>query len=214
MEVLCDTKEPDKYYKFLRKVFPDLTFVQTHLRDGDYATNKLLVERKTIGDLHTSIVGYRGHKGRFPTQVERLSTHGDQHVVVMITGDVKTYVDAMKAIGVMVDTNVIYGELASIHCRYKIPPFHIEDEWQAFIHMVKLMKKFDEGKEDVPARRNVEILQAKMLGISINQWSDLRRRYHSLVGVGNADLKGIMQTRGIGPSKAQIILNVLHGREY
>ncbi len=213
MEILCDTKEPDKYYKFLKKAFPDMTFRQTHLRDGDYATDRVLIERKTITDLYTSTVGYKGHKGRLPTQVERLSTHSDQHVILMITGSVKEYVETMRAIGVNVDTNIIYGELASIHCRYRIPHFHVEDEWEAFIHMVKLMKKFDEGKFDVPTKRDVNILAARILGISINQWSDLRRRYHSLAGVGNADLKGLQQTRGIGLAKAQRILDVVHGRE-
>jgi len=213
MDVLCDTREPDKYYLFLKKAFPDLSIHRATLRDGDYATNKVLVERKTIGDLYTSITGYKGHKGRFPQQVDRMATHtNDQIVVVMITGSVKDYADTMKAIGVTINQDIIYGEVASIHCRYKIPPLWIQDEWSAMIHMVKFMKKVDEGKIDVPTKRDPDILTARLLGISINQWADLKRRYHNLSGVGMADLKGLMMTRGIGESKALKIKQIMTGR--
>lgn len=208
MTIICDTREPPKYIKFLRKTFPELTFEGATLKEGDYASTKCLVERKTIEDLYGSIVG---PSRRIHNQVERISCHQDKIQGLLITGNIADFVTRMAAppICVKVDSNILFGEIASIACRYGIQPLWVENEWYGLITMVKFMMKVDEGKWMVPARRDPDILAAKLLGVSTHQLGLLLDNHKSLVGIACASPKELMIVKGIGPSKAEEILRVL-----
>jgi ERCC4-type nuclease len=206
MTIICDTREPPKYIKFLRKTFPELTFENYALPEGDYQSNKCIVERKQIADLYGSIIG---PSRRIHNQVERISCHEDKVQVILITGSVGDFVTKMKEIGVRVDSNILFGEIASIACRYGIQPLWIEDEWSAMITMVKFMTKVDEGKHMVPVRRDPDILAAKLIGVSTKQLGILLDHHGSLAGICIATDKELMKVKGIGPNKAAEIKRVL-----
>lgn len=206
MTIIVDTREPPKYLAFLKKTFPDLKFEHRCLPEGDYQSDKVIVERKQIADLYGSIVT---PPRRIHAQVDRISCHQDKIQVIMITGSISEFVSKMSEIGVQVDSNVLFGEIASIACRYCIPPLWIENEWSAMITMVKFMTKVDSGKYLVPARRDPDILAAKLLGISTAQLSTLLDRHGSLVGIGKTMKNDLMKVKGIGPAKADEILRVL-----
>lgn len=111
--IWVDSREPKKYLEFLLKTFPGTTFEVTALREGDYMSERVLVERKTVADLRSSILGTKDKSGRFIKQLERMATHDDQVVVVMVTGNMEKYVTDMRKIGISVDQEILYGELAS-----------------------------------------------------------------------------------------------------
>lgn len=206
--IIVDTREPEKYILFLRKTFPDMVFERFALKEGDYASERCLVERKTIPDLYGSIMG---PNRRIQDQIERISVHSDKVQVLLITGSVAEFVKGMAdpSIHVKVDPNVLFGEIASIACRYGIQPLWIENEWEAMITMVKFMSKVDQGKWMVPVRRDPEILAAKLLGISVLQLKTLMMKHKCLHTLASVPDKDLMTVKGIGPAKAQNIKSVL-----
>lgn len=208
--IIVDTREPKKYYNFLAKTFPGMQFTCQTLVEGDYASEHVLVERKTVADLYGSIVGTSTKKGRFLDQVERMSLHQDQVVVLLITGSLRKYVETVAGVGVKVDPDIIYGEIGSVSCRYGFHPIWIEDEWDALVTMIKFMKKVEEGKYGLPARRDVDVLSARLLGVTVNQWRDLKGRFGSLTAMAFAEDKDLMKVYGIGEAKAKKIKSVLN----
>lgn len=208
MHVIIDTREPKHFPKFLKDAFPDVTFELKALPEGDYATDKVVVERKTVADLYGSIVGTRRKPGRLTNQVTRLSCH-EQVVLIMVVGSIHKFLDDMKRIGVSVDPNVLYGALASISCRERIHILWIEQEWDALITMIKFMQAVEDGKHMVPSRRDPDILLARYFKITPRQWSEVKGRFKCINDLANAPLKEIMTVKGIGKVKAQTIKDLI-----
>lgn len=208
-----DTREPKKYYDFLVKCFPNDDIQYVAMPEGDYATEKVRVERKTIPDLYMSATGANGKKGRLGAQVGRLSTHCDEIVLFLITGSVNTYIDTMKEIGMTINESIIYGEIASITCRERIHVMWIDNEWNGLVSMMRFMDKVERGHYMVPSRREPEILGARLLGVTLIQYRDLLRKFGSLARMSCATEKELKTIYGIGESKARRILNILHGKE-
>lgn len=208
MVIIVDSREKEKYYDFLVQAFPDLTFERRALPEGDYESAKCIVERKRIDDLYGSITG---PNRRIQNQMERLSCHQDKVQAILVTGSVPKFVAKMAEppIGIKIDPNILYGEVASIACRYGIMPLWAEDEYHGLVLMVKFMTKVDSGKWMVPVRRDPDILAAKLLGISTHQLGLLLDNHGSLVGIAHASDAQLQRIRGIGPSKAAEIKRVL-----
>ena len=209
--IFVDSREPKKYFEFLVNAFPEAKFEVATLQEGDYMSDRVLVERKTIPDLRNSIIGTKTKKGRFISQIERMSTHDDRVIVVMVTGSIEKYVADMKKIGIHIDQEILYGELASCSCRYGLQVWWFENEWDAMISMVKYMKKVEEGKLGVPSRRDPDILSARLLGVTLYQWDQLKMRFHSITSIALADEKDLMKVKGIGEKKARKIKVTLIG---
>jgi ERCC4-type nuclease len=207
MKIYVDTREPPKYIAWLMKTFPDMVFELATLREGDFATDRVIVERKKVEDLYGSIMG---PNMRLKDQVDRMSCHQEQVQILLITGSVSEYLKNMKEIGVPVNPEIMFSMLAKICCSYSMPPWWFENEWHGLITMVKFMKKVDAGEYMVPLKRDPDILAAKLLGISTHQLGLLLDNHHSLVGIANATDSQLMAIRGIGPAKAGEIKRMLN----
>jgi len=189
---------------FLQDAFPEHTFELKALPEGDYSTEKVIVERKTLTDLYGSIVGNGGKPGRFISQVGRLSCH-NKVVLVLIVGNVPTFIDDMKRLGIKVDVNILYGVLASIACREHIHIMWMEKEWDALISMIKFMQKVENEEYNVPSRRDTDILLARYFKLTHSQWKELRKKYSSFEELSTADERDLMSIRGIGKTRARTI---------
>lgn len=208
MHVIVDTREPPNKIKFLHSTFPNHTFESATLQEGDYATQKVIVERKTIADLYGSIVGNGGKPGRLAKQIGRLSCH-DKVVLLLVTGDISSFVHNMGKIGIKVNVDILYGSLASVACRERIHVMWIEKEWDALIAMIRFMQKVEDDECMVPSRRDPDILLARYFKITTKQLTELKGKYPSLYAMSTAPVKDIMSVRGIGKVKAQGIKDLL-----
>lgn len=206
MPITVDTREPPKYYEFLVKKFPDMIFKRGKLDEGDYQSERCLAERKTIADLYGSTTG---PTRRIHDQVERISVHQDKVQIILVTGSVGQYVTSLRDSGILIDPNILFGEMASITCRYQLVPLWVENEWEGMITLVKLMKKIDEGKYNVPVRRDRTILAARLLGISVPQLLHLMNSHKCLANIANVPDKDLQRVKGIGPAKALMIKKTL-----
>lgn len=193
---------------FLQDAFPDHTFEVKALPEGDYSTEKVIVERKTMSDLYGSIVGSKSKPGRLTSQISRLSCH-DKVVLVLVVGNVPTFIDDMKRLGIKVDINIVYGALASIACRERIHVMWMEKEWDALISMIRFMQKVENGEYMVPSRRDPDILLSRYFKLTQAQWNEIKRRYKSINELMEAPDKDLMAIRGIGKVRARTIKDLI-----
>lgn len=153
-------------------------------------------------------MGDKNKKGRFPNQVNRLSCH-DQIVILLVTGNISEFMNNMKKLGVSVDIKILYGALASVACREHIHVIWIDKEWDALVTMVTFMQKVDDGKYGVPSKRDPDILLARYLKLTPQQWKELKTKFSSLATIANATEKDLMCVNGIGKVKAKGIKSAL-----
>lgn len=210
-EIIVDTREPPEYYDFLRGFFPNHKFIWQKLDEGDFQSNRVLVERKAIGDLYGSIFGSKGKPGRLPAQIGRLSLHEERIVLILVTGNLQDQMRVMeRELGLIINPDIIYGTLASIACRERIHVLWIEDEWSSLIQMVKFMTKVEEGKYMVPSKREPVTLWARLLGISPTQMESLMMKYPNPIAMSKASPKDLQFVPGIGKQKSINIIDRLN----
>lgn len=212
MKLIVDTREPDKYYNFLKTAFPNIDVIQGTLKEGDYESDRCLFERKTLVDLYGSVIGGNGKGGRLWKQMDRMATHNDMIVGVLVTGNMKETVHATSDIGVPFDPEIVYSAIGHIQCSYQFPVFWIDNEWSALVSMVKYMKYCGDDKVGVPMRRDPDVLAARLLKVSTFQWHDLKAKFGSLENMGNASKKDLQSIYGIGPVKAKFIQTCIKDR--
>jgi len=212
MKLIVDTREPDKYYNFLKTAFPNIDVIQGTLKEGDYESDRCLFERKTLVDLYGSVIGGNGKGGRLWKQMDRMATHDDMIVGVLVTGNIKDTVHATSEIGVPFDPEIVYSAIGHIQCSYQFPVFWIDNEWSALVSMVKYMKYCGDDKVGVPMRRDPDVLAARLLKVSTFQWHDLKVKFGSLENMGNASKKDLQSIYGIGPVKAKFIQTCIKDR--
>jgi ERCC4-type nuclease len=207
--VYVDTREPPRNYEFLKKVFPNHIFEKATLQEGDYSTDKVLVERKTVADLYGSIVGNGSKPGRLIKQVSRISCH-DKVLVILVIGNISSFIENMKKIGIKVNVDILYGALASISCRERMHVLWMEEEWNALITMVRLMQKIEDDEYMVPSRRDPDVLLARYFKITLKQLKELKSKYPTINDIANATEKDLMSIKGIGKVKAKGIKELIY----
>lgn len=211
MEVIVDTREDPEYYEFLVNLFPEHTFIWQKLDEGDYQSDRVLVERKTINDLYGSIMGTRDKKGRLPDQVSRLALREDKIVYIWVTGNLQEQMKTLeREVGVRINPQVIYGQLASLMIRERIHVAWMDDEWEALATMVKFMQKAEEGKYMVPTKREPNNLTARLLQITPMQAEHMRILFGSISNIAVQPEDQLQRIVGIGPAKAANIKRILN----
>ena len=220
IEVILDTREPVDLRQKIIKSFPNVKFKEVALKEGDIMIHcetddglKILIERKTVGDLYGSVMGSKGKKPRFPSQCVRLLTHQtDTVVILLITGDINEYCNFMKKRkGVIIDPSVFDSIIASVMVRYNIRVLVDHDDLNGIKRAIKVGMKICEGNLDIVAQRNLDALISRFLNITLVQWSNIRKMYGTdLTYIANgADLT---QVQGIGKVKERRIKELIIGK--
>lgn len=208
MQIIVDTREPEQQIGLLATIFPHHQFARRALPEGDYRTESVICERKTIPDLYSSLMGSGGKPGRLINQIERLSSH-EEMIIFLIIGDVDAYVCNMTEIGVDVNPNIIYGTVASLMCREGFHVIWSLDEYSGLSTMVKCMEKVNMGDYLWPSRRNPEVLMARYLKLTLKQTKTLKIKFGDISGILRASDLELMKINGIGKVKARNIKNLL-----
>jgi hypothetical protein len=218
--ITLDTREKADLRKWIIHEFPKLTFKEEALKEGDILIEcennkkvKVLIERKTISDLYSSVLGSKGHVGRFPSQCSRLITHQvDSVVILLITGDVTAYaLELKRKKNIIIDIELLNSIIAGVMTRYNIRVLINPDKYGGLKQAIKVGIKICEGELDLVAYRNLDALIARFLNITLVQWRNIREVYGTdLTYIANtADLAKI---RGIGKVKERRIKELLCGK--
>jgi len=205
LHIIIDSREPAWIKDWLPKQFPEITFTTQALQEGDYSSDKVIVERKKIGDLDGSI------KGRLHDQISRLCTHhSDKLVILAISGSVEDYVMDMerKKPFVKVDEELLHKSVASVMVRDDIRVIWNYHDKKLLKEIVYIIKSVYEDKLDVPHIRNCDMLMARLLNLSKIQYMQIKYTYGtSLCYLCKLSKKQWMSVKGIGAKKADYLID-------
>lgn len=191
---------------YLKGEFPDVEFNVVRMEEGDFESEHVLVERKTIDDLWESL-----YDGRFHDQSDRLMTHMDEKVIIyLIVGSVDAW--EFKHMGMykakhtsrFPDRNIIDSMIASLIIRQNFRVICDSNERLGLKRMIRIMQKVeDEDVLDLPSQRNHAMLAARLFGMS-------KREAMSLIGLYGTSIadwcrltkEQLTKVKGFGPAKA------------
>jgi len=218
LQIVVDTREPKDLYESYKKEFPDISFIYEKINDGDYLAKTtiheelLLVERKTINDFYLSFMSKKKQANshtRIANETDKLATHENTLVLFLMIGSITKWVKNMEFLQINPDIDKLYGEIASLMTREKFHFIWAIDEFEARIMMVRFARAIYEGKYEYPARRNPVKLMARLLRITPVQYIELRQKFGSIQNISLTSSLNLQSVRGIGPSKADFILEQL-----
>ena len=170
----------------------------------------MIVERKTINDLYSSIIGSKNKKGRLEGQVSRLSCHNNKMILILITGNIYDTAERLSKIHVSFNMDIIYGQIASICCRENFHILWIEDERCALTSMVKFMQKVEDGKYKIASRRDPDRLMARLFNITYDQWILVKSKYKTINNMSRLEASAFKSIQGIGVQKSKDIWVILN----
>jgi len=205
MEILVDNREPKRYYDLLKSNFPDYEFKYIKIEEGDYVSNRCIVERKTISDLHSSILN-----GRLKSQLNRILTH-NKIFILFIVGDINHYIKKMKKLNINFNMKMVYHTLASAIVRNNVHIIWVNNELDGFNIIIPMMDKFEKGLAITPTKINNVVIISKLFNVSKQIAIDLINKFQSIENMVNATEKDFMEIKGIGKVKSKQIKNILKG---
>ena len=136
IKIIYDDREPD--FQVLADINGiGIEFVRERLATGDYMTDDVLIERKTIDDLVASILD-----GRINSQVERMEL-SDRECFIIIVGCLKDRTSD-------INENCILGKIVSLVVSHGMKVLWCEDDEQFLFLLKNIIEKDREkgGDED------------------------------------------------------------------
>ena len=199
LHLIVDSREPKKYYDFCVKTFKNVDFTYEVQKEGDYNTDKIICERKTIGDLHNSIID-----GRFISQLNRMAVHDGIHVL-LIAGDIRDYCTKRRKRGYKCNEAMLYGAIAMAMYRYGFSVIWKDDTESALKTFIPFAQKVDEGEYMVPTKALPDTLMARYLGVSKNIMTEMIAKYGTVEVMAQATEEDLCTIKGIGQARAKQI---------
>ena len=206
LKVIIDSREPVWVKKWLPANFKDVTFEIKKLDEGDFSSDTVLVERKQISDLDSS-----HNSSRLRTQLSRLTAHrGDKIVILLITGSIEEYAIARKKRGTTINKETLHKVVASLLVRDNIRVIWNYHQENALREMIYIMQAVEEGKLDIPSERNCDMLIARFLNLTPNQWYAVKEAFGpSICHMCDLSKKEWMEVRGLPSKKIDAIMKLL-----
>jgi len=205
LNIIVDNREDKKYLMLLKQLFPQHIFEYKKIEEGDYVSEKCMVERKTIGDLYSCI-----KNGRLRNQLSRGLTHNKKYIL-FVTGDINKYAAKMRGLKIDFSEKVIYTSIASAMVKYNVTVIWTANEMDGFKILIPMMEKIDKGQAITPTKLNHVVLVAKLFGVSKAISIDLIKKFISLENMVNAPESEFKKIKGIGDVKSKQIKNILRG---
>ncbi|MFA5760153.1 MAG: ERCC4 domain-containing protein [Dehalococcoidales bacterium] len=211
--VIVDDREDVHYLKHLQRTFPTIFFDYRRIEEGDYVSEHVMVERKTISDLWSSI-----HDGRFHSQVNRMMTHNPEKVIVyLVTGSVeaeKVKMDSLRERGIVTskfDPDLLDSCIASLVVRENIRVICDTNELLGLNRIIKIMRKIEvENVLDMPSQRDPDMLAARLLNISKKDWFSIKKKFGtSFAYLSTLSVKDFMTLPGFGKIKSEKVHLIL-----
>lgn len=204
MRLSVDSREDMKYFKFLKDAFPNHDVERVALKTGDYVSDKVMVERKSLQDLHQSTFN-----GRLNDQIGRMVLD-ERLPVLLVTGNLKEYSARLSVAEVEPKIDMLFSVIADNAARYNIPVFWVENTINGLITIVKFMEKMEDDKWMVPLKRDSDGLCARLMKIKKWQWVEIKEMFGpSMEEMVQCEAKDFQTIAGIGPAKAAFIKRIL-----
>lgn len=207
MKIIADTRErnTDIIDSLMRA---GITVDRASLPVGDYAiSDRMCVERKTVGDFESSIVN-----GRLFEQLSRLKA-AYEFPLLILEGDMAEF---------RLQKQAINGAIASIYVDYGVMVFRSEDEEDTVSIILLLVKHETDKAIRAPSAKGGlrsfsddqfrERVVANLPGIGLHTAKSLLEHFGSIEEVANAELSELTDVQNIGKKRAESIRRIFKGR--
>lgn len=175
---------------------------------GDYQIGNIIIERKSMNDLATSLV-----EGRLFNQLKRLKNLKEYNVLLVIEGSLSEFTKRSSL-------PVFIGTILSILFDYKIPIYLSNNYHETFELIKNIYKRVSERKMPTIKLRmdkkpyGIKDIQKFVLagipGIDNVLAERLLSHFKSLSNIANAPISELMNVKGIGKELAVKIYKVFH----
>ena len=211
MKLIIDSREPKSLISFVKNKYKKKYDVSTEqLPEGDYVTDRVICERKAIGDLNSSLAD-----GRYVAQLNRISTYKDKIHMLLVTGNVADYCKKMRFMKtksgkrINCSQNTLLNAIAMAQYRYNFIVIMAESDKDGLQEMVAFMAGVDGGKFTIPERAKPHVLFSRLFGIPLESTKSLFKRFGSVESIIKTENNELCEIKGIGPAKAKKIKKVL-----
>ena len=207
MKLMIDSREPAELMDFVKKKYGKENEIETGQYDeGDYISDRVICERKTVGDLNASL-----QDGRFVSQLNRIATHADKIPILLVVGDIHDYCKKMrfvKSSGRRVQCNekMLYGAIAMAAYRYNFEIIWAPTDRDGLTTVISYMQAIEEGKYMMPTKASNAALLSRLFGIPLNSMKAILKEYNTIEKIGLANPKDLCKFPGIGDVKAVNII--------
>lgn len=209
--VAVDDREPAVVLRAVRD-HPDVDVVETHRLDtGDFVVGEVGIERKTLGDYASALVGRTGPD--LYDQVHRLH-EAYAHSYLLLEGELPADGDER------VPAAALRGSAASITARLETPVIPCSDRERLVDMTVRLGRKHAE-EPTLPAlpQSSVTAFDAPTVkqmygcidGIGPDTADRLYQHYPSVAALLAASPEELMNIEGVGPKRADAVYTVVNG---
>ena len=158
MKVWIDVREPKNVFYLATKL--KIPYKSKFLTVGDIETERVIFERKTVSDLIQSVYGQKVPAGyrkqRLDNQLKAMMEYCEKNQKVgwlLVSGSIEKAAKWFKKRKMKLNTEALYGALASATVRYGISViWDLKSDEHLLLVAYKIAKKVDEGKLGVPRR--------------------------------------------------------------
>jgi len=209
LRIKVDFRESDKTIRTLEQLIGKQVAV-TRLEIGDIATDKVLIEHKTVSDLVSSLID-----GRLYYQAARLAK--DPRATWMLVDG--TMEECERMIKKPINWKMVIGALTSISVRYGISIIWLENLRPLMYIAWKICEKVEEGKLGLPkfkryVRKPTYIhpkvwLLMRALNLPYPVAKNLLETFKSPKAVFNATEEQLRRVSGIGKIRAKKIAQLV-----
>ena len=202
MKVVVDTREPKWIAEGIKRF--GFKVIREALDFGDIMTDKVVIERKTVSDLWSSVVD-----GRLTKQSKfmvKLAESEEKIPYFVVHGYIEEgYIEHKRA---------VWGAIASLSYRSGAQVIYLEDDDMVLYVIYKIIKGCGEGKVAMPwiVRHSDKRVQALMnlFGIAPSLAEALLFKFKTVKNVLSASIDDLMMVNGIGEHKAKRLWNILN----
>jgi len=201
IDIVIDSRESKDIKNYLtRYQSKNYNFTTAQLKEGDFISERVIIERKTIKDLYASM-----NDGRLTSQLNRMSTYNEKVRVILVIGDLAKSCKEMKYYKLNVNELTLINAMASAGYRYNFQIIWAYDMKSGMRLMLSYIRGIHDGKYNQPLGAFPLVLMAQYLGVSKASMEILIEKYGSLDKLMTVPESQLIKIKGIGKTKAKQI---------
>jgi len=198
IDVTIDSRESPEIKSYLTRYHSkNYNFDIKQLKEGDFVSERVIIERKTIKDLNASI-----NDGRLNNQLNRMSTYNDKVKVMLIVGDMSQSCKELRRYKINVNDLTLINAIASTSYRYNFHVIWAYDMKSGMRLMLSFIRGIHDGKYNQPTGAYPIVLMSQYLGISKVSMELIIEKYGTLEKLLTVPESQLIKIDGIGKAKA------------
>ena len=207
MKLTIDSREPEELKSFLLKKYKkEVEMEIAQMDEGDYVTDRVICERKTVGDLNSSL-----QDGRFVSQLNRISTHEDTIYILLVVGDIHEYCKKMRYVKsggrrVQCNEKMLYGAIAMAAYRYNFEIIWAPTDRDGLTMVISYMQAIEDGKYMMPTKASNATLLSRLFNVPLKSMKAVLKDHPTIESISLLTPKILCEYPGIGEAKAMNIL--------